>query len=117
MNSRQGGRRPRVYIPNKSFHDFDGASAFGDIVFLTEGRLPNRYQLNELAMMCAEKMEGSSRGDLLLIQGPTTVNCIAAAILAHRAGRVNFLFYDQAADKYTQRTVVLEHDHDRKRRV
>ena len=110
MNSRQQ-RPPRVYIPNKSYHDFKGATKFGEVVFLTEGRIPNRYQLNDLAMMCGEKMEGAKQEDMLLLAGPTTLNCIATAILAHRFGRINFLLYDQTADKYTSRTVVLEHSY------
>jgi hypothetical protein len=100
-----------VYIPNRSFHDFKGATKFGELVFLTEGKLPNRYQLNELALMCSEKMEGGAAEDLLLVSGPTTLNCIASVLLAHKFGRVNFLLYDQKLDKYTQRALVLDHNY------
>ena len=106
----------RVYVPNKSHHDFSGAVSYGELVFLTEGRIPNRYQLNDLASGCSKRMEDAIGDDLLLIAGPTTLNCIAAAILGHKFGRVNFLIYDQVADKYTQRTVMLSHNYRRSRR-
>ena len=109
-------RKPLVYVPNKSFHDFKGATKFGDLVFLTEGRLPNRYQLNEMAMVCGEELADASRDDYLLVSGPTTLNCIAAAILAHKHGKVNFLIYDQKQDKYTHRAIVLEHIYNRNNR-
>jgi hypothetical protein len=105
----QKERDPRVYVPNKSYHDFESAEEFGDLVFITEGRIPNRYQLNELAMVCGDALEDAHRDDYLLVAGPTTLNCIVSAILAHKFGRVNFLIYDQRADKYTERTIVLEH--------
>jgi hypothetical protein len=61
-------------------------------------------------------MEGAGSEDLLLVAGPTTLNCIASALLAHRFGKVNFLIYDQKTDKYTQRTVVLEHGYAKGRK-
>jgi hypothetical protein len=102
-------REPKVYIPNKSYHDFKGATQFGELVFLTEGRIPNRYQLNDIAMIIGESLKGAHREDFLLMSGPTTLNCIASAMLAHRFGKVNFLIYDQKQDKYTSRTLVMDH--------
>jgi hypothetical protein len=114
--STKSKNNPRVYIPNRSYHDFKGATKYGELVFLTEGRLPNRYQLNDLALMCSQKMQGAGQDDMLLVSGPTTLNCIAAALLAHKFGRINFLIYDQKTDKYTQRTVVLEHSYAKVKR-
>lgn len=100
-----------MFVPNKSYHDFEGVTEFGEVRFMTEGRIPNRYMMNDLAMLVNEALSGAKKDDILLVAGPTTINCLASAVMAIKHGRVNFLFYDKNADKYTQRTVVFQHDY------
>lgn len=100
-------RTPKVFVPNKSFHDFAGATKFGELVFLTTGRL-SRFNANDIARVCEEKMQNAAPGDYLLVSGPTSVNCVASALLAYRFGRVNFLVYDSNTDSYFSRSIVLK---------
>lgn len=98
---------PKVYIPNKSFHDFSGATKYGELVFITEGRLPNRHQANDIARLCSQAMMDAEAYDFLLLSGPTTVNAIASAILGHKFGRLNYLLFDANTGTYKSRTLVL----------
>lgn len=83
---------PKVYVPNKSHHDFSEAERFGELVFLTEG-IVNRYNVNDICRRCASVMHDASEGDHILISSLTVINMIAAAIMAHKFGRVNFLMF------------------------
>lgn len=100
-------RTPKVFVPNKSFHDFEGATRFGELIFLTSGRL-SRFNTNDIARVCEEKMKDARPGDYLLVSGPTSVNCVASALLAHRFGRVNFLVYDSDTNSYFSRSIVMK---------
>lgn len=96
---------PKIYIPNKSFHDFSEAKQFGELVYLTRGRL-KPLQVNDIARQVAEKMSDSGPDDYLLVSSLQVVNAIAAAILAAKHKRVNFLLLGQT--QYVKRTLVLD---------
>jgi hypothetical protein len=99
-------RHPRVYVPNRSFHDFSDANRFGELVYLTEGT-QDRFKINDLYRRIGTKLEQAGPGDYLLISGPSTVNAIAASILAYKFGRINYLVYDGATARYVSRPIVL----------
>lgn len=99
-------RHPKVYVPNKSFHDFSDANRFGELVFLTEG-VQDRFKINDLYRRIEGKLHNAGPGDYLLISGPSTVNAIAASILAYKFGRINYLVYDGAMARYVSRPIVL----------
>ena len=101
-------RHPKVFVPNKSFHDFSDANRFGELVYLTEGT-QDRFKINDLYRRIAGKLEKAGPGDYLLISGPSTVNAITASILAYKFGRINFLVYDGAMARYISRPIVLSH--------
>jgi hypothetical protein len=100
-------RSPRVYVPSKSHHDFSDASRYGTLVWLTEGP-QNRFELNNMYRHVASVMADAQSGDYLLITGPTTVNVIAASILANRFGRINYLIFNAWKGKYVSVPIVLE---------
>lgn len=95
----------KVYIPNKSFHDFEPARQFGELVFLTEGIIHNRQNVNHLYRLLADQMRGAAADDLLLVSGMSLLNAVAASILAVRFHRVNFLIFSRGV--YVEREVVL----------
>ena len=99
-------RSPKVFIPNKSYHDFSDASRFGELVYLTEGT-QNRFKINDLYRRIGKIMEDAGPGDYLLVSGPSTVNAIAASILAFKFGRVNYLVYDGNQARYISRPIIL----------
>jgi hypothetical protein len=99
-------RPPKVFIPNQSFHDYSDAKRFGELVFLTEGT-QNRFKINDSYRRVSHAMRDAAPGDYLLISGPATINAIAASILAHRFGRINFLVFDGMMARYVSRPIVL----------
>lgn len=94
----------KVYVPNKSFHDFSDAEKFGKLIFLTEG-IVRRTNINQLYRQCMNIMQDATIEDYLLISSLGILNAIPASILAHRFARVNYLMY--TAHGYVARTVSL----------
>lgn len=97
----------KVYVPNRSFHNFSGAEKYGELIFLTEGAV-QRTNVNQLYRECYKKMADAQPDDFLLVSSLAILNAIAASILAWRFGRVNYLIY--VKDKYIVREVVLPED-------
>ena len=82
-----------VFIPNRSFHDFNNATKYGRLVFLTEG-VVRRLNVNQLYREFSEAMKDASPDDYILISSLGILNAISASIMAFKFGRVNFLVYD-----------------------
>lgn len=97
---------PKVFVPNRSGHDFSPAKSFGDLVYVTDG-LVNRYQVNQLYRLCMEALKDAGPDDYILVSSLTIINSIMAMILGARFGRVNFLLYSKKEDGYEPRTIVL----------
>ena len=98
-------RRPRVFIPNKSPHDFSMAESFGELVFCTEG-LMDRYSTGTMFRALWPHLSQSNPDDLILVTGLVHLNMIAAAIMSYLHGRVNLLLFN--GEGYVKRTVVLD---------
>ena len=96
----------RVFIPNKSGHDFSPALAFGELVYVTEG-LVNRYQVNKIYRLCMEAMKDAGPDDYILLSSLPIISSVMAMILGARFGKVNFLLYSKELDTYETRTIVL----------
>lgn len=97
---------PRVYIANKSGHDFSAAAKYGELVFLSEGRM-SKFATNNMYRLFVEQMRGSSDNDWLLVTGLTVMNNIATAILAFKHGQINMLIYDEERNDYRKRVIKL----------
>jgi hypothetical protein len=83
---------PRVFVVNKSSHDFSPAAEFGELVYLSEGPM-NRYEANNMARQFLPHLLCSSKEDYLLPCGLSIMNMIAASVFAHLHGRLNLLLY------------------------
>jgi hypothetical protein len=103
---------PRVYVPNKSAHDFSKAEAYGELVFITEG-LVDRYGVNQLARECLSATEDAEADDLILVSSLPVITCLLGAIFAKKFGKINFLLFkpgsEKAPEEYVKRTVSFEH--------
>ena len=95
----------KVYIPNRSHHDFSQAKKYGDLVFITEGSV-DRFNLSELFRAVVENMEDAEEGDYLLLSSLTIINILMAAYMTHKFGKINLLLYYN--NDYITRTVSLE---------
>lgn len=96
---------PKVYVPNKSYHDFSAAESYGRLVYLTEGIIRPNTSINQLYRMIAPRIAGSDPDDMLLISSLSILNAIAASLLAQRHGCINYLIYHRGS--YNHSRIVL----------
>jgi hypothetical protein len=97
-------RKRRVYIVNKSSHDFTPAEQYGQVQFLSEGPM-NRYATNSMIRSFGESMKDSQPGDCIVPCSLNVMNSIACAIFAHKHGRLNLLLYKDGT--YIERNHIL----------
>lgn len=95
----------KVFVVNKSTHDFSRAEKFGELVFMTEGRM-NRYATNDMCRKFGECMEGSSKEDYILLCALNVMNAIACAVFARKHGTLNLLLFKEG--KYIERNHLLD---------
>lgn len=96
----------KVYIINKSCHDFSPASQFGELVFLSEGSL-NRFGTAEMHRRFIHGLKNSSSNDYILISGMAIMSSIACAIFAIKHNRLNLLLWKSDKKEYAERIVIL----------
>ncbi len=94
----------KVFIVNKSNHDFSAAKNFGDLVFLSEGPM-NRYSTNNMLRVFAEKMKDSNEVDYIVPCSLNVMNSIACALFARKHGKLNLLLFKEGS--YIERNHVL----------
>ena len=94
---------PKVYIPNKSGQDFSSAEDFGEIIFLTEGLIADRYGTNHLYMQFVDKMQDAEEEDYLAVSSLPILTAIATGVLVEKFGRINFLLFKDG--KYIERNI------------
>lgn len=98
---------PKVFVPNRSHHDFADAARFGDIVYLTDG-IVNRFQINQIYRQCKAIMKDATEQDFILVSSLSIINAIAASIMARRFNRVNFLIFNSRDRRYEAREIIVE---------
>lgn len=95
--------RPRkVFIPNKSGHNFSDAERFGELVFVTEGYV-DRFNTNYMYRAFTKALEHSQADDYLLISSMNVLNSVAAACFAYKHGTLNLLLFRRG--EYVEREV------------
>jgi len=97
----------KVYIVNKSSHDFSAAQRHGDLIALSEGSM-NRYGTNSIHRNFSEKMEDSTKDDYILLCGLTVMNVIAASIFVAKHGKLNLLMF--RGGDYIERNIVFKNE-------
>lgn len=85
---------PRVYIVNKSAHDFSEAEKFGEVKFLSVGSM-DRYATNNMIRLFKEAMADSEPSDYIVPCSLNVMNSIACAVFARKHGTLNLLLYKQ----------------------
>jgi hypothetical protein len=94
----------KVYVVNRSSHDFSEANKYGEIVFLSEGPM-NRYATNNMTREFKEHMKDSGPEDYIVPCSLNVMNSIACAIFAYKHGRLNLLLFKERT--YLERNIVL----------
>jgi hypothetical protein len=94
----------KVFVVNKSSHDFSAAEEYGELVFLSEGPM-NRYSTNNMVREFSEIMKGSSPHDYIVPCSLNVMNAIATAIFARKHGTLNLLLFRRG--EYVERNHVF----------
>lgn len=94
----------KVFIVNKSSHDFSAAEQYGELIFLSNGPV-NRYSTNHMHRIFADKMKDSSPEDYIVPCSLNVMNALACAIFAHKHGKLNLLLFKGGV--YLERNHVL----------
>jgi hypothetical protein len=92
----------KVYIVNRSSHDFSRAEEYGELVFLSEGPM-DRFEVNNMVRQFSERMKGSSEEDYLIPCALSIMNSIAMVVFALKHDRLNLLLYKRS--KYEERNL------------
>lgn len=101
-NSTQEARK--VYIVNRSCHDFSSAAEFGELVYLTDGVI-SRYAVSEVYRTFADGLAESQAGDFILISGMSTMIAVICALFGAKHQRLNLLLYKKG--RYLERTIII----------
>ena len=96
----------KVFIPNKSHHDYSDAKRFGELIYVTSG-VQNKYNTTLLARLWEDVLKKSSAEDFILQTSLSVLNSIGVAMFACKYdGRVNILIWQKG--KYIERTLILK---------
>lgn len=96
----------KVFIVNRSTHDFSAAEKFGTLVFLSDGPM-NRFATNTMFRIFEDGLRESSCNDYIVPCSLNVMNSIVCAIFAHRHGRLNLLLWKDDGT-YIVRNHILE---------
>lgn len=94
----------KVFIVNRSSHDFSDAKRFGELTFLSEGPV-NRYATNQMVRQFEDGMKTSGPNDYIVPCSLNVMNSIACAIFAFKHGRLNLLLFKDGV--YIERNHIL----------
>jgi hypothetical protein len=97
----------KVFVANKSAHNYMAAGSFGELVYVTEGTI-DRYDANGIWRAWQIALDGSHPDDYIM---PTSLNIICmigAALFAVRHRRLNLLLFRYG--KYVTRELVFHED-------
>lgn len=94
----------KVFVVNKSSHDFSLVESYGEIIYLSEGPL-NRYATNHMHRLFTVAMADSEAHDYIVPCSLNVMNSIACAIFAYKHQKLNLLLYCQG--NYLERNLVL----------
>ena len=100
----------KVFVINKSCHDYTLAEKYGTLVYLTNDSY-NRFSTGKMFRRFREGLKESNPEDLLLISGLTIMSCIACSMFATKHKRLNLLLYNggpNVEEGYVKRTIILE---------
>jgi len=93
-----------VFIVNKSAHDFSRAKDFGEVRFITEGRL-NRFSANDMHRQASEALKGSKPEDYIVPCSLNVLNSVVCATFAVMHSKLNLLLFKRG--EYLERNIVF----------
>ncbi len=94
----------KVFVVNKSAHDFSAAEQYGELVYLSEGYM-SRYSTNNMHRLFTDAMKESKEDDYIVPCSLNVMNSIACAIFAVMHGKLNLLLFKNGS--YIERNLVI----------
>jgi hypothetical protein len=95
----------KVYIVNRSFHDFSAAERYGKLIFLSEGPM-DRFAVNDMARQFEPFLKDSSPEDYIVPCALASMNIVACSMFATKHNKLNLLLYKNG-NGYVERNLVL----------
>ena len=92
----------KVYVVNNTNHDYSKAEQYGELVYITKGKVPI-FKTNTVRAMLEKGLVKFTKDDYLLISGPAIVSVMAATILYNNFDTVKFLVFDAKQQDYVVR--------------
>jgi hypothetical protein len=92
----------KVYIVNDANYDYSKAEQYGELVYVTRGKLPI-FKISTVRVMLEKGLESFTKDDYLLISGPAIVSVMAAIVLFNKFDTVKFLAFDAKQQDYVVR--------------
>ena len=94
----------KVYIVNKSAHNFEPAKKWGELIALSEGSI-NPLSPNSMHRTFSEVMADSTKDDYILLSGLSIMSVVAATIFATKHQKLNLLIFLNG--EYYERNLVF----------
>lgn len=95
----------KVFIINRSAHDFSDAERFGEIVYLSEG-VYDPYSVAHMYRVFEEKLKDSTPEDYIVPTGLSIMQTVACSMFAVKHKRLNLLMFRDG--KYIERELVFD---------
>lgn len=92
----------KVYIVNDANYDYSKAEQYGELVYVTRGKIPI-FKTSTVRAMLEKGLVKFTKDDYLLISGSAIVNIMAATILYNKFDTVKFLVFDAKQQDYVVR--------------
>ena len=109
-------KKKKVFIVNKSYHDYSEAEKFGELIFMSEGSI-NRYSASKIFRIFEPFIKESKKTDYILLTSMTIMCSIVCGMFGARHGRLNLLLHKPAIvqvgceslkETYLERVIVFE---------
>lgn len=97
----------KVFVVNRSGHDFSPAEKYGEIVYMTVGN-QNPWAVNQHLRIFADYFKDSTRDDYIVLSGLHSMNAVAFSLFGWMHGQINVLIYDARQEDYKKFTLQLD---------
>lgn len=95
---------PKVYVVNKTTHDYSVAGRFGEVVYITEGKVPI-FKTDEVVTLVHKALVDFTDKDYILVAGPSILSIIVSTAAFSRCSTVKFLIFDAKIQAYIVRHI------------
>lgn len=92
----------KVYIVNCTEHNYSTAKKYGELVSVTNGKLPI-FKTDTILALLKKSFVNFTNDDYVLVSGPAWVSILAALLVLKRFNEVKFLVFDAKEQSYIVR--------------